>query len=291
MTDSNYRMYLNAVQNWAGRFHRELFPAGGPYDPFLLADHLGVEVNEVDLNGVDGYVESNGSKYRIFISARSNCKRQRFTLSHEIAHVIFMRAARKGGIKDSYLIRYRRNGLPRSDFQDEREERLCNAFAQEFLLPTDALVERGFSSDISPRDILRISDEFQVSMQSVAVKLAKLFNPVRIVCSLWNLKTPWPVPAWWTGGETWFRKKWLTKSDLATMEQLATISTSERREITEIWGARGRRTFAIRIRIAPTYSKTYALAALCPFKPLRRISEPQSCPSDLSGRKRYTEFA
>jgi hypothetical protein len=267
-------MYLNAVQNWAHRFHRDLFPAGAPYDPFVLAAHLGVQINEADLNGLDGYVENKGNDYHIFLAARASHARRRFTLSHELAHVIFMRTARKGGIKDSYLIRYRRNGLPLSDCQDEREERLCNAFAQEFLLPTDALVQRGFSSDITAHDIVRTANEFQVSMQTVAVKLVRLFNPIRIVCSLWSLKTPWPVPAWWTGGDSWFKRKWLIKSDIAILEQLAVISTSERREITEIWAARGNRKFDIKIRIAPTNSKNYAIAALSPFKPPRRIAEP-----------------
>ena len=113
-------------------------------------------------------------------------------------------------------------------------------------------MQRGFSSDITARDIVRTANEFQVSMQTVAVKLIKLFNPIRIVCSLWSLKTPWPVPAWWTGGDSWFKRKWLIKSDVAVLEQLAAISTSERREITEIWAARGNRKFDIKIRIAPT---------------------------------------
>jgi IrrE N-terminal-like domain len=86
----------------------------------LLASHLGVSVQEIDLKGVDGYVESFKGDYRVFLSSRAPFLRRRFTLCHELAHVIFMRTAKKGGIKDSYLVRYRRNGLPTSEFQDER---------------------------------------------------------------------------------------------------------------------------------------------------------------------------
>ena len=68
MTDSRYRLYLNTVQDWAYCFQRELFPGGAPYDPFLLADHLGVRINEIDLHGLDGYVESRGNDYQIFLS-------------------------------------------------------------------------------------------------------------------------------------------------------------------------------------------------------------------------------
>src|SRR5712664_1086427 len=70
---------------------------GAPYDPFLLAAHLGVPVNEVDLNGIDGYVESHGNNYCVFLSSRGSRVRRRFTLSHELAHVIFMQTARRGG--------------------------------------------------------------------------------------------------------------------------------------------------------------------------------------------------
>jgi Zn-dependent peptidase ImmA (M78 family) len=274
MTDSYYRVYLNAVQNWAHSFHRDLFPSGAPYDPFMLADHLHVSIHEINLKGVDGYVECRGNDYRVFLSSQAPEVRRRFTLSHELAHVLFMRTAKKGGLKDSYLIRYRRNGLPASDFQDEREERLCNAFAEEFLLPTETLSQRDFSSDLRPQHIMAVANEFRVSMHAVAVKFSKLFARQRLVSSLWNMKTPWPVAAWWTGATSWFKKKWLLKSDIATLEQLARICVSERREVTEIWPKRGKRTFDIRIRIAPTSSSGFVVAVISPFKPPHRLHSP-----------------
>ena len=272
MTDCRYLVYRNAVQDWAHCFHRDLFPYGAPYDPFLLASHLGVSVDEIELKGVDGYVESFGDDYRVFLSSRTSIVRRRFTLSHELAHVIFMRTAKKGGIKDSYLVRYRRNGLPTSDFQDEREERLCNAFAEEFLLPTEVLRQRNFSSDLRPCHILGVANEFRVSMHAAAVKFSRLFRQYSVVSSLWSLKTPWPVAAWWAGAGSWFRKQWLVKSDTTIFEELAKICLLERRELTEIWAARGKRKFDIKICIAPTNSKHYAIAVLSPFKPPRRLT-------------------
>ena len=88
MTDSHYLVYLNAVHGWANSFHRDLFPSGAPCDPFLLASHLGVSVQEIDLKGVDGYVESFKGDYRVFLSSLAPFVRRRFTLSHELAHVI-----------------------------------------------------------------------------------------------------------------------------------------------------------------------------------------------------------
>jgi Zn-dependent peptidase ImmA (M78 family) len=275
MTDSCYLTYLHAVRDWANGFHRNLFPHGAPYDPFSLASHLGVTVKEIDLNGVDGYVESIGNDYRVFLSSRAPILRRRFTLSHELAHVIFMRTAKKGGIKDSYLVRYRRNGLPTSEFQDEREERLCNAFAEEFLLPTEALMERKFSSDLRPCHIMGVSNEFQVSMHAVAVKFSRLFSRDRVATSLWNLKTPWPVATWWAGASSWFKKQWLVKSDTTAFEELAKICLLESRELTEIWAARGKRKFDVKIRVAPANSKHYAIVVLSTFKAPRQLSVRQ----------------
>lgn len=181
-----------------------------------------------------------------------------------------MRAVKKGGIKDSYLVRYRRNGLPTSEFQDQKEERLCNAFAEEFLLPTDVLRDRGFSSDLRPCHILEVATEFRVSMHAAAVKFSRLFSRYRVISSLWNL-TPWPIAAWWAGATSWFKRKWLLKSDTATLEQLARICILEQREVTEIWAARGKRTFDVKVRMAPTNSKGYVMAVLSPFRPPRRV--------------------
>jgi hypothetical protein len=85
------------------------------------------------------------------------------------------------------------------------------------------------------------------------------------------LKTPWPVAAWWTGAASWFKKKWLLKSDTVTLEQLARVCIFEQREVTEIWAARGKRTFDVKIRMAPTNSKGYVMAVLSPFRPPRLV--------------------
>jgi hypothetical protein len=108
-------------------------------------------------------------------------------------------------------------------------------------------------------------------MHAAAVKFSRLFGRNRLVSSLWSLKTPWPMAAWWTGGTSWFKKKWLLKSDTAILEQLARNCVCEQREVTQIWAARGTRTFAIKIRMAPTNSKSYAMAVLSPCTPARQV--------------------
>lgn len=79
------------------------------------------------------------------------------------------------------------------------------------------------------------------------------------------------MAVWWAGGASWFKKKWLLKSDTATLEQLARNSVCDQREVTQIWAARGARTFAIKIRMAPAYSRSYAMAVLSPCSPARQV--------------------
>jgi len=107
-------------------------------------------------------------------------------------------------------------------------------------------------------------------MHAAAVKFSNLFGRNHLVSSLWSLKTPWPTAAWWAGGTSWFRKKWLLKSDMSTLEQLAKNCVFEQREVTQIWAARGKRTFAIKIRMAPANSRSYAIAVLSPCNPARQ---------------------
>ncbi len=88
---------------------------------------MGVEVRECDLKGIDGYVEVVGGKYVASISRRINPGRQRFTLGHELCHVVLMKQAEDG--KPLPLVRYRtKGGLP-GLHQDPQEEALCNYFA------------------------------------------------------------------------------------------------------------------------------------------------------------------
>jgi hypothetical protein len=157
------------------------------------------------------------------------------------------------------------------NFKMKEKNASANAFAEEFLLPTEVLRQCGFSSDLPPCQVLGVASEFRVSMHAAAVKFSRLFGRNRLVSSLWSLKTGRPMAAWWTGGTSWFKKKWLLKSDTATLEQLARNCVCEQREVTQIWAARGTRTFAIKIRMAPTYSKSDAMAVLSPCRPARQI--------------------
>jgi hypothetical protein len=56
-----------------------------------------------------------------------------------------------------------------------------------------------------------------------------------------------------------------------TMTTVPNFGPTESSIVTEIWAARGKRTFDVKIRMAPTNSKGYVMAVLSPFRPHCRV--------------------
>lgn len=81
-------------------------------------------------------------------------QRQRFTLAHEYAHIIIDSLGRRR--------------VPTSPAL----EQLCDKIAAAILMPHREL--RGFISQETPREILKIADAFDVSLQAAAIRFATI---------------------------------------------------------------------------------------------------------------------
>lgn len=108
-----------------------------------------VEVNKK----FDGLAGATGSTPVIVISTHQPGDRQRFTLAHELGHLVL-------------------NGRLGSDMG---EEKACNHFAGAFLLPKQALLEHlgERRSAIEPRELLMLKHEFGVSMMAILVRVGQ----------------------------------------------------------------------------------------------------------------------
>jgi len=131
----------------------EVFPLSNLCD---IIENLGIEViiindNKALLKGFDGVSEIVDGFPFICISSDINYYRQRFTLAHELGHLI----------------------LDISEGLDE--EKLCNEFASSLLLPKKALqLECGYKRNaISEKEYKIIRDEYKVSMPSIIYSLEK----------------------------------------------------------------------------------------------------------------------
>lgn len=221
---------------------------GPPYDPALVAEGLGVKVERDELDGIDGYVEVEGDKYRTVISTKVSWHRYRFTLGHELCHVLLMKAAARND-RPIPLVRYRVNGGPPGLHQDSNEERLCDDFAGELLMPSNEIKLRLAQTEISPQIIFSLANDYDVSTEAAARKVIYIVGSSRSACSLWDLRTLWPMPVWWCGTKT-------TRSDKNLLESLA----RQKKDVTVEWTSSKKKSpVHIQAQVMITPGLNYAL--------------------------------
>lgn len=135
---------------------------GPPYDPFRLADDLGIEVvarQELD----DARLVSLDGQPRIEFNPARRPARVRFSIAHEIAHYLFADYADR--------VRYRDVSERRDD--DWQLEVLCNVAAAEFLMPVGAFPITE-TEDLSLPHLLDQRIRFGVSTEALLRRTIKL---------------------------------------------------------------------------------------------------------------------
>jgi hypothetical protein len=120
---------MTAIDDLAMQVLRDLeLSSEPPIDVDLVAKHLGVEIAEARLVE-DGRLERTGTQTRILLRGGVHTGRRRFTVAHELAHLLL--AEDTGD-----LIAHR------ARLAIDREERFCDQFAAALLLPGDWLRRR-----------------------------------------------------------------------------------------------------------------------------------------------------
>lgn len=129
-----------------------------------IANALGIKVYRVpnwpgDLSGMVRRNDDAVGGFDIFVNANHPEVRRRFTIAHEIAHVILHPHLIGDGITDDALLR---SGLSNS------VEAQANRLAADILMPRDKLnecIQGGMTS------VPILARHFQVSEQSMAIRL------------------------------------------------------------------------------------------------------------------------
>ena len=235
------------LRNRARDLLRKYAPEGPPYDPYLVAQGMRVDVQDTEIAGIEGFIETRDGRYVASISTGAQETRRRFTLAHELCHVLLMRTAEDG--KPVNLIRFRANGKLPGLHQDPVEESLCNYFAGELLMPSDEIRKRLLGRKVVPAIILDFAQEYDVSQQAAAIQIVRVLKDSLIACSFWNLQSLWPMPLWWTGFRTQYQ------SELRCLEGLV----ERRSEVKEVWESYGGRRQRVTVMVTPTPAKRYAL--------------------------------
>lgn len=188
-----------------------------------LALNLGIaRIEETKLPYDGGIFRDRGGRLVIKINSYSPPSRRRFTLAHEIAHLLL------GTVP----------GLRSTCKEDPALERACDCVAAELLMPTEsatALIRT--LGPPSPENLETIATSFGVSLYAAAIRVHYDFRLWRCCIGSWERKTE-IRKVWFVGRTRWEMVEPDTDSfDLALRSQ-GSISTSILwgfGSLTEIW--------------------------------------------------------
>ncbi len=174
----------------------------------MIAANLGVaDIVEEELPFEGGIFEEEGRTI-IKLNVLSSIVRQRFTLAHELGHLIFTQRF-----------------LATPDcMQDSQLETACDQLAVELLMPLQetATYLAGLGSP-SPENLRVVAKGFGVSFQVAARRLIDggLWNQS---IGMWELKSR-PDQKWFVGKKLWHRPPYFAAFDLAksSMQSVCTV--------------------------------------------------------------------
>lgn len=150
--------------------------ARAPVDLETITKALGVEVRQFDLEpDISGILYREDGRRVIVVNQRHSPVRQRFTIAHEIAHLV-LHKGESVHVDQAFLVNLRD---PRSATAENVEEIEANAFAANLLMPAAWLrTELATDTiDLADEDELRtLAERYEVSTQAMAVRLASLFS-------------------------------------------------------------------------------------------------------------------
>ena len=128
-----------------------------PVDLVRIARHLGVQrIRELDIRLDGQLVELDDGTYEVILSRRAPHTRQRFTLAHEIAHILAA-AADSGSMSCG----------------DTATEELCNRVAAELLMPA-RFVGDAAGGDLDVAVFRQLATRFQCSLEATAWRVLNM---------------------------------------------------------------------------------------------------------------------
>lgn len=149
----------------AKRLAENEFPNG----PEALAEKLGIKVLEGPLNGCDGWVLSGPVGIIIRLNSKNSLNRRRFTLAHELGHLLLGIPTVIGeSVYDSLK-------------SDDAEERRVNDLASELRLP-EAVVRQSLQTvPVVATQLRKLAKQAKVSEMAAAIRVANLAKEIGLV--------------------------------------------------------------------------------------------------------------
>ncbi len=207
---------MTGAAEWlALQVRRHFEPARAvPVDLLALASELGI-AEIATVNGLieDGRLEQTRGRVRVLLSNRSTPERQRFTLAHEIGHLL--------------LADPKRDLIARRMKSGDDVERFCDHFAAALLLPRAAVEEFG-ARPKTLSNVRRLAAQAETSLAAATVRLNEVAD---WRCSLlhwrradagWRYRWGAGVPA------PYYRKLKSSADTSSTLDALARLDSLDR---------------------------------------------------------------
>ncbi len=149
----------------ARRFAETHFPEA----PEKLAAHLGVSIRESPLDGCDGWCLTLDNRSIIRINSNQSPGRKRFTLSHELGHLIL---GIPGVVGETYEQMLSSNSA---------EERRVNDLASELLMPTSLVQSLLPEATVVAGDLKKLAKRADVSDLAAAIRVCNLATEIGLI--------------------------------------------------------------------------------------------------------------
>lgn len=127
-----------------------------------IVKKLAISIDYENIGGSDGYVIKFNENWYITINESHAKVRQRFTLAHELAHVLLGITPIVGEDIDIFSLR------------DSDEENKVNELASALLIPTSKIIRRFSEIPISMEHIRKFAADINVSVPTVASRVVAL---------------------------------------------------------------------------------------------------------------------
>ena len=143
-------------------------------DKLLLSHNAIVEEKNIP---TDGRLEIEDANYKILIREKTSFERKRFTIAHELAHIIIIETL----VNSPNHLRSLTHPTTWN-----KVEKLCDYAAAEILVPDNDFVDSVKQFKLTTEGIEKIKCRYQVSYEVIFKKFIKNFSPSAII--LWKSK-------------------------------------------------------------------------------------------------------
>lgn len=148
-----------------------------------IATFLNAEIHPQTFeNVVSGVLLIQGNERHIMVNKAHHPNRQRFTIAHELGHLVLHHNDGDRLFIDTHLRTYQRRGSAGSGVYEEpgstttpAEEKEANQFASALLMPRELLLSKTVGREFwDELDVAALAAEFGVSEQAMTIRLRQL---------------------------------------------------------------------------------------------------------------------